>query len=459
MLPSLSPDASYRILFTNVWLATPGGTEITIRDLAIGLLRRGHRPIVYSPVLGDFSEQIRTRGIAVIDDLRLLAEPPDIIHGHHFIQTAEALIHFPTTPAIYVCHAWEFWQEQPPKFPQIQIYGAVSEAVRDRLVHAEGIDPEQVVLLQNAVDLARIPANRRPLSRTVQRVMCFTNGKAHVPILLAACKQLGIELDTLGGCCDRFVAEPERELVDYDLVFATGRCAIEALCCGAAVIVCDARGLGGLVKSKNYEKFRKLNFALRALTQPLTIETVVAELKEYDVEDAASVAERARADASLELQLDRFLERYRSILSSWSHNQVAKNAGASRKAMLDFLHSALPRKSLDARWPWLVERDQLVEERDRLDQDCAVAQHALSEERGGRLTAENRALELQHALSEERGGRLTAENRALELQHALSEERGGRLTAEVELKAIRASRSWRIMAPLRHLKRLLWPAN
>jgi hypothetical protein len=31
----------------------------------------------------------------------------------------------------------------------------------------------------------------------------------------------------LGGCCDRFVAEPERELVDYDLVFATGRCDIE----------------------------------------------------------------------------------------------------------------------------------------------------------------------------------------------------------------------------------------
>jgi hypothetical protein len=78
-----------------------------------------------------------------------------------------------------------------------------------------------------------------------------------------------------------------------------------------------------------------------------------------------------------------------------------------------------------------VERDQLVKERDRLDQDCAVA----------RQTAQD------------------AEHNILELQHALCEERGGRLTAEVELKAIRASRSWRITAPLRRFKRLLWPPN
>jgi hypothetical protein len=38
-------------------------------------------------------------------------------------------------------------------------------------------------------------------------------------------------------------------------------------------------------------------------------------------------------------------------------------------------------------------------------------------------------------------------------------ERGGRLTAEVELKTIRASRSWRITAPLRRFKRLLWSPN
>jgi len=431
MLTSPASDASFRVLLTNVRLSEPGGTESIVRDLAIGLLRRGHRPIVYSPILGGFSEEIRARGIPVIDDLRLLAEPPDIIHGHHFIQTAEALIHFPTTPAIYVCHAWEFWVEQPPKFPQVQIYGAVSETVRDRLVHIEGIDPQKVALFLNAVDLARVPARRRPLSRTAQRAICFTNAKAHVPILRSACERMGIVFDTLGGCGDRLVAHPECELVDYDIVFATGRSAIEALCCGAAVIVCDARGLGGLVNSKNYERFRKLNFALRALAHPLSIEAVVAELKQYDVNDGTSVAERTRADASLELSLDRFLEIYRAIITSWSKVQIATSAESSRRAMLDFLHNALPRKSSDARWPWQVERDRLIEERDHLDQECAMT----------RQSAQN------------------AERHILELQRALSEERGRCLAAETELKAIRASRSWRITARLRRFKRALWPAN
>lgn len=263
----------------------------------------------------------------------------------------------------------------------------------------------------------------------MQRAICFTNGKAHVPILRSACERLGIEFDTLGGCADRFVAHPERELADCDLVFATGRSAIEALCCGAAVIVCDARGLGGLVNSKNCEKFRKLNFALRALTQPLSIETIIADLKKYDVEDAASLAERTRVDASLELLLDRLLEIYRAIITSWSQAQVETNAPASRRAMVDFLHNALPRKGSDARWPWLLERDDLIRVRDHLDRDCAMA----------RQNTQN------------------AERNILELQRALSEERGRRLAAEVELEAIRAGRSWRITATLQHFKRILRP--
>ena len=40
----------------------------------------------------------------------------------------------------------------------------------------------------------------------------------------------------------RLTADPEHELVRYDLVFATARMALEAICAGCAVIVCDSRG-------------------------------------------------------------------------------------------------------------------------------------------------------------------------------------------------------------------------
>ena len=106
-----------------------------VRDLAVGLARRGHKPIVYSPTLGAVAAEIAARGIAVIDDLQKLAETPDIVHGQHSIPAAEALIRFPDAPAIYVCHSFDMWLEAPVHFPQIGAYVAVDEACRDRLVH------------------------------------------------------------------------------------------------------------------------------------------------------------------------------------------------------------------------------------------------------------------------------------------------------------------------------------
>src|SRR4051812_14393984 len=108
-----------KILLTNIWLSEPAGSEVVVRDLALGLLRRGHRPIVYSPSLGGVAEGLAARGVSVIDDLRSLGEPPDIIHAHHAIPCGEALIRFPEVPAIYACHGFEIWMEAPVHFPQI----------------------------------------------------------------------------------------------------------------------------------------------------------------------------------------------------------------------------------------------------------------------------------------------------------------------------------------------------
>src|SRR4051794_28587765 len=52
---------SLRVLLTNHQLGDPGGTEVNIRDWAIGLLRRGHRPVAYAPVLGRTADVLRAR--------------------------------------------------------------------------------------------------------------------------------------------------------------------------------------------------------------------------------------------------------------------------------------------------------------------------------------------------------------------------------------------------------------
>jgi hypothetical protein len=128
-----------KILITNNTLAQRAGTELYVRDVAIALLKRGLKPIAYSTILGDVAEEIRRATVPVIDRLDSLSAPPDLIHGHHHLETMTALLHFPSVPAIYFCHGWLPLEEAPPVFPRILRYVAVDETCRDRLLDAHGI--------------------------------------------------------------------------------------------------------------------------------------------------------------------------------------------------------------------------------------------------------------------------------------------------------------------------------
>ena len=91
---------SLRILITNNTLAGRAGTELYVRDIALALLNRGYHPIAYSSLLGEVAQELRAATVPVIDRLDALAVPPDLIHGHHHLETMTALLHFPRVPAI-----------------------------------------------------------------------------------------------------------------------------------------------------------------------------------------------------------------------------------------------------------------------------------------------------------------------------------------------------------------------
>ena len=80
-----------------------------MRDVAIALLRRGLKPIAYSTMMGDVADELRGATVPVIDRLDALATPPDLIHGHHHLETMTAVLRFPGIPAIYFCHGWLPW--------------------------------------------------------------------------------------------------------------------------------------------------------------------------------------------------------------------------------------------------------------------------------------------------------------------------------------------------------------
>jgi len=119
-----------------------------------------------------------------------------------------------------------------------------------------------------------------------------------LPAIREACRRADVELDVISAAAGTATAHPESILGGYDLAFAKAKCAMEAMACGLAVIVCGETGVGGLVRSANFDRMRRLNFGIRTLQKPLAAETFLAELALYDAADARAVSDRIRRSAS-----------------------------------------------------------------------------------------------------------------------------------------------------------------
>lgn len=325
-----------RILLTNITLATRTGTELWIKEAALGLLRRGHSPMVYTPDPGVIAEEIRAATVPVVDDLSRLGVPPDVIHGHHHQPTMAALLQFPGVPALFVSHDWSSWNDEPPRFPRILRYVAVDATNRDRLVVENAIPEERVRLLLNWVDLERFQPRGR-LPERPRRALVFSNqarGATFLPAVEEACRRAGLELGVVGQGNGRSVTRPEEVLGGYDLVFAKGRAALEALAVGTAVVLCDLHGLGPLVTRADLDALRVLNLGVRTLRDPVTPEGLLREIRRYDARDAAEVSRRVRETAGMEESLDGLLELYAEViaegerLAPWDPESEARAAAA-----------------------------------------------------------------------------------------------------------------------------------
>ena len=326
-----------KVLITNHTLDKRAGTELYVRDVATALLRRGHAPVVYSPRLGAVAQEIRAATVPVVDDLDALAHPPDIIHGQHNLETMTALLRFPRTPAVFFCHGWRPWQEAPPRFPRILRYIAVDETCRDRLLYEHAIPANRVHLLLNFVDLERFTP-RGPLPARPQRALVFSNSAteaSYLSIVRAACARAGITLDVIGWRSGNSAAQPEQLLGQYDLVFAKARCALEAMACGAAVVLCDEAGMGVLVTTTEFDRLRRQNFGIRTLQARPDAAALAREIARYDPHDAAEVSRRVRATAGREETVNQIITLYEEVLAEFAAHNNEQAAQADHAAQAD----------------------------------------------------------------------------------------------------------------------------
>jgi hypothetical protein len=405
------------VLFTTAALDHRGGSSLYVLDLARALLERGHQPLVWSPRLGEVADELRAATIPVVDDLGSLESTPDLIHAQHQLPAMAALLRFPGVPAVFFCHGWLPWEERPPRFPRIRRYVAVDHTCRDRLLLEAGIPGESVEVVLNFVDLRKFRP-RPPLPVRPARALVFSHQASeatHLPAIREACAERGIAVDVIGRDSGRAARRPEDVLPAYDLVFAKARCALEALAVGAAVIPCDALGMGPLVASANLERLRPLNFGVRALGQRIEKAALLREIDAYDAADAGRVSAEVRRTASLDEAADRLVGIYERVLAEGRSTDPSADAREESQAASRYLHA--------------------------LDRD--VAAWARLGPENLRLSAENAWLSARSAELERRGADLAREA-AVEAARveALTADRAASAERMAVLEPVRAEYEW-----------------
>ena len=110
---------------------------------------------------------------------------------------------------------------------------------------------------------------------------------------------------------------------------------MEAMACGLAVILCSEAGVGGMVRSADFDRLRRLNFGIRTLQKPLSAETLLAELALYDAEDARAVSDRIRQTASSDDLHASLLSTYEDVIEEYAgHRRRPARREPRRRAFL-----------------------------------------------------------------------------------------------------------------------------
>jgi hypothetical protein len=300
-----------RILIVTIALSGRSGTEIVTFETARGLRARGHEVAIFCPKIGPLGDALKRDGFVVVEDTASVPWMPDIIQANHSYPLIEAFARFPHVPILSICHDATVWFNEPLYLPTICKYAAVSLACRDRVARQFPYLAGDIELLHNAVDLDAFRV-RAPLSIRPQRALIVAHrNNGHIPAIRAACARVGVDVDAVGSGVGTVVEDLPARLVQYDLVFAIGRMALEALAVGCAVVVVDERGLAGMVTTDVLPSWRDHNFGFALLTRPLSVDALVTEVNRYDAINAGQVSEFVRRRSSLSLYLDRLEEIHR----------------------------------------------------------------------------------------------------------------------------------------------------
>jgi hypothetical protein len=314
-----------RILITQRELIHWGGSQMVTIEVAKELRNRGHEVAVFCPHPGEAAKIIFPAGVWVKSRLSEIPWEPDIIHGHHHLQTIAALSYFVKVPAIYYCHGVRPWVEQVPLHPRIRHYVMMCEWMVSPNEMEFGVPRSRMTVISNFVNMNRFSEVRKPPDK-LRRALLFGNkgfGESELLRLERACSEQGISLDKVGYPYGNPKERPEAFLPDYDLVFAIGRCAVEAIACGCAVIPVVPGQAGQLVTTENFADWVFSNFSPVYGTCATQIDGnwLRAELKKYSPADTSEVSARLRKENDLNSAISKIESIYQTAIEDYKNNK------------------------------------------------------------------------------------------------------------------------------------------
>ena len=373
-----------KILITNFRLAERTASEVSVRDMAVALQGLGHDVCVFVSKKGALAEELDTFGISVITHPGQAPFKPDLIHGQYNLETIAALLSFPDRPALYLSNGTRQWREHPPLHPRILRYLSFSVSGRDWLREV-GIPREMCRCIPNLVGMERFVTVRRLPEEPVKALFYDrTSGQGrNLDDIRQACQRCNIQLQFVGDLVGKSPTRPEIMLPEYDLVFASGRSAIEALACGCAVVPVRNGRWGKLVTTANFEQARDENFSLteEAAAVPVPVESLVHELENWDWRNLAPVARRIREELNAPSVAAQLVKIYEEVLAEDAERR--NNARSEFPALTD----------------WLI---QLADQHHLVDSGFLAIQHRVSSLKSVREESESRTEELTNLLEMEK---------------------------------------------------------
>ena len=319
-----------RVLLTQREMINRSGSELFTIEVAKELSERGHEVAIFCPRFGDLAGLVYSSGVRVKSRLIDLPWRPDVIHGQHHLQAMAAMAFYDDVPGVYFCHGINPWVERVPLHPRFLSYLITCPWMALRIEAEFGVDRQQIAIVPNFVNLRRFSRVRTPPPYPQRAVLFGGQGfsKAQLRELKSACKSVGLSFDALGRAYGNSVSRPEIALLDYDLVFAIGKCALEALACGCAVIPVLPGQAGNLIDPTNLEKWSFSNFSPRYFTSASQVNAswLKEELMRYSPGAIVELSAKVRRENDLSRAVDTLESHYQAAVERFSQDPSSRKS-------------------------------------------------------------------------------------------------------------------------------------